>query len=76
MENDIKAGDRIRVTRYRPDGKVHFVKVGTVVEAHGYAYVFNEDNGRSRRHWLSGSEDLAAGMRGWSQTIERIDGGE
>ena len=76
MTNDIKTGDRIRVTRYRPDGKVHFVKTGDVVEVHGDAYVINEDNGWSRRHWLCGNESLAQGMRGWSQTIERIDRGE
>jgi hypothetical protein len=76
MENEIKAGDRIRVTRYRSDGKVHFVKTGAVVEVHGDAYVFNEDGGHSRRHWLAGDESLAQGMRGWSQTTERIEGGE
>ncbi|TXS35053.1 hypothetical protein [Streptomyces sp. t39] len=63
-------GDRIKVMRYRPDGRVHFVKTGTVIESYGYGFVFSEENGHSRRVHVASSESLAKGMPGWKQTIE------
>lgn len=64
------AGDRVRITRYRPDGKIHFVKVGEIKEWWGYGGVFSEDV-RPGRRVVCSSEDLAKGMSGWTQTIER-----
>lgn len=64
------AGDRVRITRYRPDGKLHFVKVGEIKEWWGYGGVFSEDV-RPGRRVISSSQYLAEGMSGWTQTIER-----
>jgi hypothetical protein len=66
------AGDRVRITRYRPDGKTHFIKVGEILEWWGHGGVFSEDV-RPGRRVVTSSATLAEGMPGWTQTIERDD---
>jgi hypothetical protein len=65
-------GDRVRITRYRPDGKVHFVKVGEILDWWGHGGIFSEDV-RPGRHVACSSENLAETMKGWTQSIERLN---
>ncbi|MGW2513641.1 hypothetical protein ACWC0A_30455 [Streptomyces scopuliridis] len=71
MEYMPTVGDRIRVTRYRPDGGVHFVKTGKILGRSSTGFVFSEDGG-PQRHSLAGSALVAELMSGWTQTIEPL----
>ncbi|WP_433855148.1 hypothetical protein [Streptomyces kronopolitis] len=63
-------GDRVRVTRRRPDGSVKFVKVGTVAAVGSLGFQFAEIGG-GRRH-IASSQSVAARMAGWTQTVEHF----
>jgi hypothetical protein len=65
------AGDRVRVTRRRPGGQIHFVKTGTIAAVNPTGYEFNEDHG-PQHHALASCRFLAEGMPGWTQTIEPL----
>jgi hypothetical protein len=61
-------GDRVRVTRYRPDSTVQAVKTGVIRGADATGFVFEDDVYGIRP--LAGTALFAEGMRGWRQTIE------
>lgn len=65
-------GDRVRVTRHMPDGRIQFIKAGRVDDIVGQSFRFTEDPDSSapgRRVYLRFD---GVGMAGWTQTIERI----
>jgi len=66
---------RVRITRYRPDGKAHFTKTGTVLSAEqvdgGLSLEFRADTGE--RRYVPHGAYFERLMRGWTQTVERID---
>lgn len=61
-----RPGDRVRVTRRRPNGRIHFTKTGRVLDTDQYGYRFADD--------VHGTRYLAADpgeyMPGWTQTIK------
>jgi hypothetical protein len=63
-------GDRVRVTRTRPDGTVKFNKTGTILAVHTDGYDFKDDDWGRRS--LAGCADIAKSMPGWTQTIEPL----
>jgi hypothetical protein len=71
------AGDRVRITRYRWDGKIQFVKTGHVgPTVRPYGFDFTEDMDSTHpgmRVMVSSDTDLPQHMKGWSQTTERMD---
>ncbi|WP_405676772.1 hypothetical protein OG292_19240 [Streptomyces sp. NBC_01511] len=75
----VTAGMRIRVTRVRPDGHVQFVKTGLVLSVHtsgtGFPFPYVEDAVTGKRACITGDEQIAADMPGWTQTTEALDAG-
>lgn len=61
-------GDRVTITRTRPDGRTHFIKTGVITSVSQFGYDFVEDH--ARRRFVADSGSVAEKMRGWSQTIE------
>jgi hypothetical protein len=62
-----KRGDRIRVTRTRPDGRVGYM-VGVVTDTpdrHGFYLREADCHG-----FIAATAPFEAGMRGWGQVIE------
>lgn len=59
-------GDRVRITRRR-DGKIRFVKTGTIRSVSQHGYGFAEDGSGLR--FCAASQHVEA-MPGWTQTIE------
>ncbi|WP_093803954.1 hypothetical protein [Streptomyces sp. Wb2n-11] len=67
------AGDRVRVTRTRPNGSTHFIKTGTILSTDRpdiFGYHFQDDTG-PRVHMATGAQ-LAQSMRGWTQVIRPL----
>ncbi|MFE9382360.1 hypothetical protein ACFYMO_03850 [Streptomyces sp. NPDC007025] len=64
-------GDRVRVTRRDPTGRIKFVKTGTVAApADSQAFRFHDDAGY--RVHLTTDQALAEHMHGWTQITEPI----
>ncbi|KUN16473.1 hypothetical protein AQJ23_45185 [Streptomyces antibioticus] len=74
----IAAGMTVRITRVQPNGKVKFVKTGTVgATVRPDYFEFTEDIDSSepgRRVFVTSDTALPAGMRGWTQRTEIVAG--
>lgn len=65
-------GDRVRITRTAPDGRVKFIKSGVMDQMDSTSFRFTEDVDSSspgRRVYLRLD---GVGMPGWTQRIERL----
>lgn len=63
-----QVGDRIRVTRSSPGGRVGVI-TGTVLEVYSYGYLIWDDATVTRRT-LASTEFFEADGDGWRQVIE------
>ena len=63
-------GHRVRVIRYRTDGRVHFDKTGTITDVFSTGYMWHDDEDGACS--LAGGELVASLTDGWSQTIEQL----